>query len=146
MVENSFFYKSKGIGKILNVLLKQGKKEKLEKKFLSCLKVVDYYLLFECFFYLEIPFRFYRKKKQIGRRSFFYYNTLVYVDEKKQLEVAVSQLLKVFCTLSKKKGFSEIIFLNLIKNFVEKKGGLVYEKTFALKKAVLSIKGLKHYR
>ena len=139
-------FNSKGIEKFLKLLLKQGKKEKLEKKFLCCLKTLDFYLLFECFYRLEVPFRFYRTKKQIGRRSFLYYNSLVYVKEKMQLEVAVSQLFKLFIFLQGNKSFSEIIFLNLIRNFIEKKGGFIYEQSFLLKKKVLSVKGLKHYR
>lgn len=143
----NFLFYSKFFSKLLALLTKKGKKEKIENKVLKVFRQIDFLLFIENIFFFKLPFKLFSKKFRAGRHSYVYKNIFMILHKKNQYEKAVSYFYLVFKGDSKR----EILFLEkklieFFKKLVTEKRFLVNDFSFKKKQEALFIKSLKHYR
>lgn len=146
---NFWFNKAFVYHKLLGLINKNGLREKSEKALLSVFKQVDYFIIFEIMFKIRSPFRFYVKKRRIGRHSFKYFNSLVFVLNTKEQHVAIRNfylLLKSLNLNSRGYSFKDQHFINVINDFVQNGGGVLLLNKVQRYKQALFLKAIRHYR
>ena len=134
--------------KLLCLFIKNGRKELIEVNILRCLKTVDYLVLLEIIYNLEVPYIFYSKKKRKGRRSFIYYNTLVFTKNIYFCQIAVKTF---FCFLLKsnkslKNTFNSDLFINFIYQYYKEKGKSILLHLSNYKQTILKLRSIRHFR
>lgn len=78
---NVFLY-SKFFLKLICLLHRKGKKEKIEKKVLNVFVQVDFFLFLESVFFLKLPFKLFPKKFRTGRHAYVYKNLFILLKKK----------------------------------------------------------------
>jgi len=142
-----FLHNSSFAKKLICLLLRKGKKEKIENKVLKVFQKISFFIFLENIFFFKLPFKLFPKKFRSGRHSFIYRNSFIMLKKEKQYLKALSYFYLNFKFDSKKQIISLESFLEefLQKFVIEKQLNAIIFR-FKKKKEALFLKSLKHYR
>ena len=142
-----FLQNSKFFEKLISLLLRKGKKEKIENKVLKTFRKINFFIFLENIFFLRLPFKLFSKKFRSGRHSFVYRNIFIILKKEKQYWKAIFYFYLTF-----KEEFNvettglERKLTSFLENFILQKNFKASKFKFTKKKEALFIKSLKHYR
>ena len=142
-----FLRNSKFFEKLVNLLLRKGKKEKIENKVLEVFRKINFFIFLENVFFLCLPFKLFSRKFRSGRHSFVYRNTFVVLKKEKQYLKAISYFYLTFKgEFDNEATQLENKLAPFLENFILQKSFKASAFKSLKKKEALFIKSLNHYR